>query len=262
MIFKYPKVRFLLGGTGNQLHQYMTSNPGSLYSNFFNSKFISILFKLSNHERFIDFPSIGVFHLMAIMPLVLIDLFLSRFFSFSIFTNFDINFTKSYPLIHLFDVGYFLNHPYQNSLPKLNNFDEYKELSEDHYACIHIRGGDLLNSSAIEKYGKLDESYYKIAISNSKNLNFIVITDDIPYAKSLLANFDNSFEFKNSSLIDDFYTGLHSKYFISSNSTLSYWIVRYRESFKNKSIVPNPFWKTEEWQFNANLTKKINFEYE
>jgi len=71
------------------------------------------------------------------------------------------------------------------SIDPQKNIQDY---SDNNICVIHIRGGDFKGSSAF-----LDNDYFrkaeKIMISRNPNMKFVVVTDDILYARSIFPNY-------------------------------------------------------------------------
>ena len=127
---------------------------------------------------------------------------------------------------------------------------------------IHIRGGDIPNLEASRNIGCgiLPPEYYRQAIAFISELikrKFLVITNDVVYAKSIL---NNDVEFQSASLVDDFRAGVFAAYYVSSSSTLSFWIIRCRERQGLPSVLPKPFSKNHNFSFSY-VSTEIDVEY-
>ena len=127
-------------------------------------------------------------------------------------------------------------------------------LIPDDVCVINLRGGEYKRHKQL----LLPEYYWKMAMSNIRTTagikKFVVVTDDLRYAKSLFPNFHII-----SGNIAECYIALYqAKYVILSNSSFAYFPVK---SSKNKSMVIAPFcWarfgnKFNRWCSPANLYK-------
>lgn len=71
---------------------------------------------------------------------------------------------------------------------KINPNKNIQEYSDTNICVIHIRGGDFMGSSSF-----LDNDYFnravKIMISRNPEMKFVIVTDDIVYAKSIFPNY-------------------------------------------------------------------------
>lgn len=108
------------------------------------------------------------------------------------------------------------------------------------YCYIHYRGGDYKDC----KDWFLPIKYYNDAIeyvkSNIKDINFLIITDDIVMAR----NYFNQYEIISNDMLTDYKLLYHSKYNIVSNSSFSWW----PSWLSNKELIVAPnYW------FNYNI---------
>jgi len=106
---------------------------------------------------------------------------------------------------------------------------------------IHIRRGDYLADSA---HGICDSSYYERAIAtqfSDKPYNFIVITDDTPWAKTNVAKADNIFVCEAGNQYVDMCVMSLCDHNIIVNSTFSWW-ASWLNINPNKKIVAPSKW--------------------
>ena len=93
-------------------------------------------------------------------------------------------------------------------------------------AAIHVRAGDLLrqpeNQLITKKY--YDKAIDLVSLKFNIN-NFLIVTEDIDYAKTFFIDADLKYnlKYKSSSEIDDFVCLMSHRFLITSNSTFS-WI--------------------------------------
>ena len=242
---------FLIGGTGNQFFQYATSDPKDQFSCFFLNKYVRKCLNWTNHEQIISYPVASIFTQIISIAILLIDLILAKLFRRTLFTHLDIKKFKIRPsLICCIRLGYF-----QSCVEKRNIGDigaQFTRNKDTDNIVLHIRGGDLLKleQSGNSIYGILGVEYYVKALKNidslvgpdvKKCLELIIITDDIEYATSLNINENNKYQLRIVSvpLKETISIAMSAKWFISSNSTLSYWITKMR--LGKNSIAPIPF---------------------
>lgn len=250
-------VVFLIGGTGNQLFQYAASAPTDRFSGIFLQSNVRRLLKWTDHEQAIDFPMAPWPRQVLSLVALLLDLMLARFFRLSLFTAFDARKYKMTPrLVELNRFGYFQNAPERRELA-----DIALQISPEVHKgriVIHVRGGDLLEIERAGKnvYGLLDRTYFLdgitqartalMAVGNS-DATLLVVTDDPQYAASLklgLAGGDDA-EIVSPPLGETLALAVGADWFVASNSTLSYWIVRLRGG--KRSIAPQPFQKRKDF---------------
>ena len=109
-------------------------------------------------------------------------------------------------------------------------------------SCIvHIRGGDFVKLG----WNKITPAEYyldamKVMIDKYEVENFIIVTDDKEYSKSLLDKIEYKYEFQCSNMIEDFYTiSSYSKRILSS-STFALWASNL--SNNNGTVIAPKFW--------------------
>jgi|GEM_PF-3482203 len=228
---------YLLGGAGNVLFQLMKMRSISGSRSFsacpiFINPLIRRILGHTDHPNFYkDIVEVDTGGHMS-MPFLLLDIFLYKLFSTSLFTVFDINSKKADVKPIFFDwlyLGYFQN--------DVNVFSVYESRSvvkeknhEDVAFSLHIRGGDFV--SIDDKFtSPLDVDYYRKAYisvcdySEGINVNVpapVVITNDRGLSKKIVSTLDISFSFsKGSSAAEDFNFLNSSKILICSNSTFA-----------------------------------------
>jgi hypothetical protein len=127
-----------------------------------------------------------------------------------------------------------LNIPYKL---KTNLIDKHPFLKEDTLS-IHVRRGDYLHLHNYHPVQRVE--YYKNAydLIGVKNINVVVVSDDIQWCKDNL-NFENIHFIENESNISDLYLMSLCKYNIISNSTFSWWGAWLNENSNKKVIIPS-----------------------
>lgn len=250
-------VVFLIGGTGNQLFQYAASAPTDKFSCFFLQAPVRQILKWSDHEQVITFPTAPWYSQGLSLIVLFLDLMLARLFHISLFTTLDLQHCKIAPRLgELCRYGYFQNSPERRDLSEIAA-QISPEIQKNRIA-VHVRGGDLLQ---IEKagqniYGMLGRDYFLDSLNQAKsalleehtgNFNLVIVTDDPDYAGTLKLGLPETgpVEIMNLSLGDTLAIALGADWFVASNSTLSYWIVRLRSG--HRSIAPRPFQKRRDY---------------
>lgn len=252
-------VVFLIGGTGNQLFSFAASNPNDKFSTLFLSNFVRRSMGWTIHENIMTYtkPSLPI-HLFALIALC-IDILLVHVLQLSLFTTFDTRkIKKNAQKKELVRIGYFQEFAPKRSVSELCR--EFKKKNETGRIVLHIRGGDLkkLENTGNNRYGMLTASYFNSAINyTSKRLakphkgpmKILILTDDIKHVMSLNITVPNevTYEVKSCSLRETMELAVCAEWFVSSNSTLAYWIVQIRDGFN--CIAPLPFQKDRDWVF-------------
>lgn len=114
------------------------------------------------------------------------------------------------------------------------NQKENHEIQLGKFDCVvHIRGGDFVELG----WNKLTpDTYYLEAMKRMSSEfgveKFIVITDDVTYATSLLCQCDVDYEISSNDMMTDFHTIAQSKYKIIGGSSFAIWatLLGYNES--------------------------------
>lgn len=229
-------LRFLIGGTGNQLFQIATAPDNSIFSDIFLSKYLCRLLKLQVHEQLKLTDGNKIFGFL-LLPILLIDAILARLVRFTLFVHFDLNSLSCMPLFNLISIGYF-----QSNSGMFNRTDYFDCFigDLDEFTAVHVRGGDFLLPINKNEFGALTIKYYCDALENN-TLSVRIFTDDYDYAKDLFKNVDQQVDIIDGSLEQMIRQCLNAKIFIASNSTLSFWISIARQSHGREVIVPKPF---------------------
>ena len=261
---------FLIGGTGNQFFQYSTSGPTDQFSCFFLNKHIRKYLNWTNHEKIIQYPTASILVQTVGIIILLIDLILARLFKITLFTLLDIRKFKMRPsLCCLIRLGYFQECAEKRDIADLaDQFTKSENIAD---IVAHVRGGDLLKleRSGTSIYGILQGEYYFRSLTKinaevlpkaNKTLDLVIVTDDVEYATSLNLNQGNEYNMKIISvpLNETISIAMSARWYISSNSTLSYWITKMR-SGKN-SIAPIPFQNNLDLEF-PNSTIRLVVDY-
>lgn len=244
------KIIYLIGGTGNQLFQLSHLKKGDDYSTLLLTSIARRLLKQTNHINIVN-ESIKFKHFL-LLPLVFFDLFLLKFFSFTLFSRFDINYGSSRPLLlNLIWIGYFQDFIGDNSnlidffsLPKLTNSNFESTIS------VHVRAGDIFQIDQNKNpNGVLASTYYVKSLELIKDFSvhdykIKIFSDNVEYAKiikNVYLKAGYTSDIVDVDLLTMINTCVNSTHFIASNSTLSYWISILRKG--DRTIVPSPFLK-------------------
>ena len=88
--------------------------------------------------------------------------------------------------------------------------------------CIHVRRGDYVNLS---HHGTCDLGYYTAALNHftDKSYNFIIVSDDIDWAKSTFTGSNNFFVSESRNQFVDMCIMTQCNHNIIANSTFSWW---------------------------------------
>tara|TARA_B100000767_G_scaffold261973_1_gene274159 strand:+ start:1350 stop:2234 length:885 start_codon:yes stop_codon:yes gene_type:complete len=244
---------YLVGGTGNQLFQYAASSSNDKFSNFFLKSFVRRRFGWTNHEEAISFPGAPWYIQTLGIVLLSLDLILATKFGFSLFSRLDLRRVQANAMIsEINKFGYFQNDPQRRDISHLAT-----QISPDIHEgriAVHVRGGDLLK---IEHEGRniygmlnsdyfsdaLEEIYGEITVGQRRDIAAMIITDDPEYASSLNISPSgiSNVEICQLSLRETLSVAIGADWFVASNSTLSYWIIKLRDG--KRCIAPKPFQK-------------------
>lgn len=135
---------------------------------------------------------------------------------------------------------------------ELNEKCKNKNIIDDQTCVINLRGGEY------KKHKKfiLPESYWKSAIKNMIEINnikkFLVVTDDVRYARSMFPKI----EVLDGNISDCYATLYNAKYLILSNSTFSYFPIK--TSNNSRFVIAPKYWARygnpfKRWASTANL---------
>ena len=252
-------VVFLIGGTGNQLFQYATAGPNDVFSTWFISPLFRRFMNWTPHEQLVAYPPVKSY-LAAIALLVLaLDLVATGLFTVSFFSSLDTRKTKAKPILFEFvRLGYFQHERQIRTLEPVAK--QIGSRAKKGLIVIHVRGGDILELERLgmNNYGLLTTKYYLDALSRgieylqSKDRSEIsvqVLTDDAEYAKSFDFPMDHCVDFsiKQCSLREMMSEAIGAEYFVSSNSSLAYWVIRLRDDLN--CVAPRPFQKFKDYEF-------------
>lgn len=251
------QITFLIGGTGNQLFQFATSKQNSEMSTIFLNPKVRKILKWTQHEQVIEYDEAGAFKTALALALLAVDSFLAKAAKFSLFTTFDTRGLKvSARLAPIVRLGYFQDTQVQRSLAQIGR--QIAPESQEGLVAMHVRGGDLLalERAGKNEYGMLDDSYYRAGIETARKQldahgrtvqELLVLTDDPEFAATQDFAMENVPEpaIKRVPLKETLSRAIGAEWFISSNSTMSYWIVQLREG--QRSIAPQPFQKRREY---------------
>lgn len=262
---------FLIGGTGNQLFEYVSSDQGDVFSTLFLRKVTRNLLGWTNHEQIFRFENPGLAHHLFGVLLLLFDFILAKLLNISMFTEFDTRSLRLEPMLQKrVRLGYFQNAPERRSAVHLVN--QLEPLPESCAVVLHIRGGDLLssgNNAGQNGYGKSSGTYYRTGIKAAvaemeaegrRPNRILVLTDDPEYAATLELAITGLPvpEIKKYSLSETLARAIGAEWFVSSNSTLAYWIVQFREG--ERCVAPMPFQKRRDFELPL-ATRRISVAY-
>lgn len=120
---------------------------------------------------------------------------------------------------------------------KTNLIEKYSFLKEETIG-IHVRRGDYLHLSNYHPIQTVE--YYKKAydLIGVKNINVVVVSDDIQWCKNNL-NFENIHFIEGESNISDLYIMSLCNHNIISNSTFSWWGAWLNINLNKKVIIPD-----------------------
>lgn len=263
-------VVFLIGGTGNQLFQYAASHNKDKFSGFFLGKRVRRLLNWTNHEEVFHYPQPHFLKWLAAAAALSLDLPLAKMTGKSLFSTFDTKSISARPLwFEVARLGYFQTAPERRSLAPLSL--QLATAVEEEKIVVHVRGGDLLKLEQEGKnvYGFLNDAYYRTGIQTALNrlkasgkmeTMILILTDDPKYACSLNLRFNGEMEPKivRYPLHETLAVAVGAGWFVSSNSTLAYWIIRLREG--RSSIAPKPFQKRGDYEL-PDAAERILFKY-
>ncbi len=109
---------------------------------------------------------------------------------------------------------------YENHLDLLHHLFYQPEAKCGDSTIFHIRGTDFLTDG---QFKDVPAKYYETAINLLGVPKVIVLTDDIPYAKYLLADTSVVAEYKTNDPKTDFLMMRSAKNLVISNSTFAWW---------------------------------------
>lgn len=259
------QITFLIGGTGNQLFQYASAPPVTGVSSFFLQPGVRSVLGWTQHEQFIEYeePSIG--NLVLALVLLGLDLTLAKMANISLFTDLDTRRLKvSAKIKPLVRMGYFQLSAVKRDIGALSR--QIAPKSEHGTIALHVRGGDILELERAGRnaYGLLDSDYYCKAITKARDhmrgqgrapMRLVVLTDDLDYAATLNLKVEGvpDRELLTVPLKDTLARAVGAEWFVSSNSTMSYWIMQLREG--KRSIAPQPFQKRHDYDLHADVER-------
>lgn len=234
---------FLIGGTGNQIFQYARSKKEDTFSLLFTHRRIRKLFNHTDHPQVLRFPRSNAIGTFFLLPLLVSDFVFVRFLGISLFTEFDLlNQTCAPRIKKLMSIGYFQEEIGERDIRDTLDVEMQKVRSDT--VAMHIRGGDFL--SAKNAAGQLSPTYYENALKQALKVStpksVTVYTNDRAYAEAVCSNLprDLHYDFCDGALLEMVRDCVTAQTYISSNSTLSYWICRLRDT-QQTTISPVPF---------------------
>jgi hypothetical protein len=259
----------LAGGLGNQIFQYTAallikkeSDPIYFYTQALDSYKAGRNLELVN---FFELPQTTYFN-VSFFANVVFKFRLAKITSF--FGCNDLNFSSILSNKNTYQAkgsfyldGYFQDAwSYEHIQPLLVQLsadlkkDKFNNEPYNQYDCImHIRGSDFL-ANLDNSLNSVD--FYIDAIKLLKSsyalTNIYVVTDDLPYSKSMLdiikskfKDINFSLDHERKSLFDDFMILLHAKSRIIGTSTFAWWASALDDK---KSITMSP----KSWKLNCN----------
>ena len=121
----------------------------------------------------------------------------------------------------------------------VNTVNDYLKNKQSHETVsIHVRRGDYVHLS---HHGTCDLTYYTNALSHftDKSYNFIVVSDDIDWAKSTFSGSDNFFVSESRNQFVDMCIMTQCNHNIIANSTFSWWGAWLNANPNKKVISPS-----------------------
>lgn len=126
---------------------------------------------------------------------------------------------------------------YISDLDKNNLKQKYHSADQEHVS-IHIRRGDYLKNPNIHPTCTIE--YYKKAINLFNNCKFIIVSDDIEWAKSNFIGNEYIFSEEKDEIMDFTLINICDHHIIA-NSTFSWWAA-YLNNKENKKIIAPKTW--------------------
>jgi hypothetical protein len=176
------------------------------------------------------------------------------------FYNYKININNNFIYIvgNWMSESFFLNT--NNYLKNIINFNHIidtilnKNIISSYSVAIHIRRGDYLSKTWVDKLNVCNYEYYfnsfnKIQFLVNKKLQFFVFTnsiEDIEFIKLNYGFLKNSIfvTHNNFNTFNDFISMSLCKYFIISNSTYSWW-ASFISKFEDKIVIAPKKWSND-----------------
>jgi hypothetical protein len=263
-------VVFLMGGTGNQLFQFVTSAPNDRFSAFFLRSWVRRFLGWTDHEQIIQYDEPGFVRQGGALVILAFDIVMAKLFGRTFFTALDAKRLKGSPMFpELVRFGYFQTAPERRDLEPIAC--QIAPTAQGGLVVIHIRGGDLLRLELAGNnvYGFLGAEYYRKGLAEAlddlqrrgeDNRRILILTDDPDYAATFDLSIDGAPrpDVVRTSLKETLELATGADWFISSNSTLSNWIVRLRKGVR--SIAPSPFQKRDDIDLPTE-TRRILVDY-
>ncbi len=264
------QITFLIGGTGNQFFQFATSRPDAKMSTIFLRQRLRKILGWTQHEQVIDYEGPGPIKTALALVTLGFDIALAKIAKTSLFTEFDTRGLKLEPKIApIIRLGYFQEAQVTRSLAEIGR--QIAPTPKQGLLAMHVRGGDLLELERAGKneYGMLDNTYYRFGIekvrselaSQDRNAaEVLVLTDDPEYASTQDFCMDGMPEpvIRRAPLKETLALAVGAEWFISSNSTMSYWIIQLREG--QGTFAPQPFQKRRDYDVHS-AAQRLGFDY-
>jgi len=175
-----------------------------------------------------------------------------------------------YALNHSISPFIVLDGYFQESITQLDFNDEIELLKNmflpiknktEKECVIHIRGGDFVTLGWNIITPK--EYYFKAieTMQSQYNINnFLVVTDDKNYAKSIMNELNISYDFIGNSLEEDFLHIAKSQYRILSSSTFALWASALGDN-KSSVVIAPKYWRPSALRINIKLPNEVNIIY-
>jgi len=123
------------------------------------------------------------------------------------------------------------------------------DIEPEETTSIHVRRGDFLKKT--QHHPIQPPEYYKEAIKNTKNKNYLFFSDDIEWCKSTYKNNKNVYFSENNNPFVDLYSMSRCKHNIIVNSSFSWWGAWLNTNPTKRVVAPNKWFGEAYKQYTA-----------
>ena len=258
---------FLMGGVGNQLFQYVSSDEKDRFCTLFLNNGVRRLLGWTQHEKVLRYPQSSLPSQILACLVLFIDLFLAKLVGRTLFSRLNTMKMETEPLFFEYvRFGYFIGSSERRSLDPI--MPQIASVEEEGLIAVHVRGGDFLPVEDL--CGRLDRDYYckgvtmgyeSLVAKGCMDIRVLVLTDDPHYAATLNIAVKGlpAPEIKLIPLDAMLARSVGADWFVSSNSTLSYWIIRLRKGVG--SVAPQPFQRICDFSFPQEAAHRLPVDY-